>query len=181
MRQIKNLGLMAFIGALITLCSFTTYYAQNWAIKKDFSIKFEGTKVKGEFENLSGSITFDPKNLAASKMAVNVTVESIATGNFLKNSHAKGEKWFHADKFPLISITSTGFTESSTGNYLMKANLDMHGVKKEVNIPFTFTNNVFKGSFSVNRMDYGVGNMEGMSKSVGNAININLSVPVISK
>ena len=46
----------------------------------------------------------------------------------------------------------------------------MHGIKKQVNIPFVFLNNVFKGSFSVNRIDYGVGTLEGMSKKVSNAI-----------
>ncbi|HAD11476.1 MAG TPA: hypothetical protein DCF33_03460 [Saprospirales bacterium] len=54
-------------------------------------------------------------------------------------------------------------------------------MKKVVTIPFTFSNNTFVGSFSVNRMDYGIGSMEGMSKKVSNEIKIDLSVPVSKK
>ena len=32
----------------------------------------------------------------------------------------------------------------------------MHGVQKEITIPFIFENNVFKGSIQVNRLDYNI-------------------------
>ena len=57
----------------------------------------------------------------------------------------------------------------------------MHGVKKQISIPFTFSNNIFKGVFSVNRIDYGIGTLEGMSKKVSNAIKLEFSVPVVKK
>jgi polyisoprenoid-binding protein YceI len=57
----------------------------------------------------------------------------------------------------------------------------MHGTKKEITIPFTFRDNKFTGSFTVNRMDYGVGSMEGMSKKVSNEIRLEIFVPVTKK
>ena len=57
----------------------------------------------------------------------------------------------------------------------------MHGVSKEIAIPFTFLNAVFKGIFSVNRMDYKIGTMEGMSKKVSNEIKLDISIPVVKK
>ena len=52
----------------------------------------------------------------------------------------------------------------------------MHGVQKEVVLPFTFDNNVFAGSFEVNRLDYNVNTAEpnhGSSK-----FKVDVSVPV---
>ena len=45
----------------------------------------------------------------------------------------------------------------------------------------TVSSNVFKGNFSVNRTDFGVGTMEGMSKKVSNEIALEISVPVTKK
>ncbi|MDP5139092.1 MAG: YceI family protein, partial [Spirosomaceae bacterium] len=116
-------------------------------------------------------------DLANSKFAVSLDVASINTGNGMKNKHAKSDKWFDAEKYPKITFTSNKFTKTAAG-YSVEGTLDLHGVKKPVSIPFTFANNTFKGSLKVNRMDYGVGTMEGMSKKVSNEIVVDISVPV---
>jgi len=52
----------------------------------------------------------------------------------------------------------------------------MHGVEKEVTIPFTFDNNVFAGSFEINRLDYNINTAE---PEHGNAkFKVSVSVPV---
>ena len=95
----------------------------------------------------------------------------------MKNKHARSDKWFDAKQFPTIQFASDNFSKTANG-YAVEGTLDLHGVKKKVTIPFTFTNNTFKGSFAVNRLDYGVGTMEGMSKKVSNEIKLDISVPV---
>ena len=52
----------------------------------------------------------------------------------------------------------------------------MHGVQKEVAIPFTFSNDVFAGSFQVSRLDYNINTAEpehGAAK-----FKVSISVPV---
>lgn len=176
----KTLRYAVTIGAIILLSAFTIYNATNWQIKDGFSIRFTGTDVEGNFETIKGKIAFDDNDLATSKFNLNVDVTSIATGNWLKNRHAKSEKWFNADKFPTINLTSTKFTKSNNG-YIVDGVLEIHGVKKQVSLPFTFTNNIFKSKFTVNRLDYGVGTMEGMSKKVSNEIKLEISIPVSKK
>ncbi len=63
--------------------------------------------------------------------------------------------WFDAEKYPTIKFTSKEITKTSTG-YNARGVLDMHGVQKEINLPFTFNDNVFAGSFEVNRLDYNI-------------------------
>jgi polyisoprenoid-binding protein YceI len=168
--------------AIFTLLAsaFTTFNAIQWQITDGYSIKFAGKDAEGKFEKCSGDIVFDEKNLDASKFSVSVDVSSITTGNGMKNKHAKSDKWFDAKQFPTINFTSNKFSKTASG-YTVEGTLDLHGVKKTVSIPFTFANNTFVGSFSVNRLDYGVGTMEGMSKKVSNEIKIDLSVPVSKK
>lgn len=160
--------------------AFTTYHAAQWQINNGYAIKFAGSDAEGKFEKFSGNIVFDEKNLNDSKFSVSVDVSSITTGNGMKNKHAKSDKWFDAKQFPTINFTSGKFSKTP-GGYNVEGTLDLHGVKKTVNIPFTFSNNTFTGSFSVNRLDYGVGTMEGMSKKVSNEIKIDISVPVSKK
>ncbi|MBL7829863.1 MAG: YceI family protein [Saprospiraceae bacterium] len=177
MKLNNKISVTVLIGAFIMLSAFAINNAMNWQIQSGYSIKFSGKDIEGDFEKISGEIAFDANNLPNSKMNVNIDVTSIATGNWLKNRHAKSDKWFNAEKFPIINFTSSNFTKSNNG-YLVHGILDMHGVKKLITIPFTFQKNLFNGSFKVNRVDYGVGNLEGMSKKVSNEINITISVPV---
>ena len=52
----------------------------------------------------------------------------------------------------------------------------MHGVQKEITFPFTFDNNIFNGSFEVNRMDYNINTAE--PKHGGSVIKVDIKVPV---
>ena len=54
----------------------------------------------------------------------------------------------------------------------------MHGVEKEMTLPFTLSNNVFKSTFSVNRIDFKIG--ESMKK-VSDEIKLEVSIPVNKK
>ena len=161
--------------ALIVSSAFTVITAQNWNIGENYTVKFEGGDPSGEFKGLKGKISFDPADLAGSKLEASIEVATINTGNGMKNTHAKSEKWFDAAKFPLIKFTSSSITKTATG-YEAKGTLDMHGVQKEVSIPFTFENNTFAGSFEVNRLDYNVNTAEpehGAAK-----FKVDISVPV---
>lgn len=161
----------------LLVSAFTTLNTIRWKIADGYAIKFSGKDADGHFKNFSGDLVFDEKNLAASKFSVSLDVASISTGNGMKNKHARSEKWFDAKQFPTIQFASDNFSKTANG-YAVEGTLDLHGVKKKVTIPFTFTNNTFKGSFAVNRLDYGVGTMEGMSKKVSNEIKLDISVPV---
>lgn len=176
----RKISLTVMICATILLSAFTINNAINWQIADGYSIKFKGEDAEGIFKSLDGSLSFSESDLANSSFSVSIDVASINTGNGMKNKHAKSDKWFDAEKYPTINFSSRKFSKTSTG-YQVEGTLDLHGVKKTVIIPFTFSSNTFKGSLKVNRMDYGVGTMEGMSEKVGNEITIDISVPVTKK
>lgn len=172
----KKLVYTALAFVLFTaLFAFTAL--QTWKIKDTYSIKFSSKDVNGIFKDFSGNITFDPADLSKAKFDLTLDVASINTGNAIQNKHAKGEEWFHADKYPSIKFVATKF-EKSGSEYKATGNLEIRGIKKETTIPFSFSKNVFKANFSVNRNDFKVGKP---GADVANTIKIEATIPVSKK
>jgi polyisoprenoid-binding protein YceI len=165
---------------LILASAFTLVRSVDWKIGDDYSIKFTSNDPSGVFQGLKGNISFDENNLAASKFEVSVDVSTINTGNGMKNTHAKSEKWFDADKYPLISFASTEITKTADG-YQAKGTMEIHGVKKDFTMPFTFSKTdkggVFSSSFEVNRLDYNINTAEPAHGA--STLKVDISVPVI--
>lgn len=177
MKNTKHLFLAA---AILLLSAFTISTSINWKISNDYSIKFSGTDAEGIFKTLTGDVQFDDSDLASSHFSFKIDVNSINTGNGTKNKHAASDKWFDADNYPNIEFKSNKFASTKTG-YEVTGTLKMHGIEKTVTLPFTFSNNVFKAQFSVNRLDYKIGTMDGMMKKVSNEIKLDVAIPVSKK
>lgn len=167
-------------GAILLLSAFSVIHAVDWQLSDNYAIRFSGEEVEGVFEQMKGEISFDANDLHASKFAFTVDVNSIKTGNGTKTRHAKSDKWLDAAKYPVITFTSKAFSKTAQG-YVVDGTLDMHGTQKQVSIPFTFKDHTFHSQFSVNRADYGVGSLKGLSKQVSNEIRIEVDIPVTQK
>jgi polyisoprenoid-binding protein YceI len=160
----------------------TAVLAQHYKVAEGYSISFANADVSGTFDQLSTtSLLFDPVKLSNSKLSFKIEVASINTGNGLQNKHARGEEWFNADKYPFIEFTSTKI-EKTTEGYKAIGKLQMHGVSKEVSIPFTFTkkgnNGTFIAKFSVDRSDYQIGKK---NSGVAETLKITANIPVTKK
>ena len=160
---------------IIIASAFTFIKSQDWNVSESYTVKFNGGDPSGEFRGLKATISFDEKNLAASKFVATIDVATINTGNGMKNTHAKSEKWFDAEKYPVIKFTSSAITKTAAG-YAAKGILEMHGVQKEFIIPFTFVNNVFAAGFEINRLDFNVNTAEPAHGAA--AFHVDISVPV---
>ena len=160
---------------LVAGSAFTVLQSQDWKITDNASVKFDGGDPSGQFSGLKGIVSFDPNDLANSKFDATIDVATINTGNGMKNTHAKSEKWFDAEKYPTIQFTSSAIAKSASG-YEAKGTLNMHGVQKEIIIPFTFEDNTFKGSITVNRLDYNINTAEPAHGA--STFKVDITVPV---
>jgi len=118
--------------------------------------------VNGTFSGLKGNITFSPESPSTDAFDVTVNTGTIKTGIGKRDADLKKEAFFNADKYPTIHIVSTRVEKGkAAGTYVMHGNLTMKGTTKPVVIGFTATpasnGYTFKGSFNLNRLDYGVG------------------------
>jgi polyisoprenoid-binding protein YceI len=173
----KKYKFLLFAGLVLTLSAYTTIESTNWNIVEGYAINFAGTDAEGVFASMSGNVQWDEANLGASSCALKIEVNSINTGNGIKNRHAVSDKWFDAETYPHIEFSSDSFAKSASG-YEAIGLLKMRGIEKEVTIPFTYEDNIFKAMFSVNRLDYKIGSMKGMMKKVSNEIKLEVSIPV---
>ena len=161
--------------ALIFASAFTFISAQEWKVAEGSSVKFDGGDPSGEFTGLMGTVQFDEKDLAGSKFEMTLDVASINTGNGMKNTHAKSANWFDAEKYPTIAFTSSAISKTADG-FEAVGTLEMHGVKKEITIPFTFVSNTFSGSIEVNRMDFNLD--DGKHPKMLPSLKVDINVPV---
>jgi polyisoprenoid-binding protein YceI len=167
-------------GLILLLSAFTLNNSINWEISQGHSIKFSGTDAEGIFKTMTGDITFDESNIDSSQFSFTIDVNSINTGNGMKNKHAVSSKWFDASNHPSIQFESNKFSKTDK-EYLVTGLLEIHGIEKEITIPFSFINNSFVAKFSINRLDYKVGNTKGMNNKVSNKIKLDVTIPVTSK
>ena len=174
-----------FIVTIATLLPLAAVLAftlvQGWQVTDKYSIGFSSNDAGGVFKKFTGVIVFDEKNPAASSFDLSIDAASINTGNALQNKHAKSDEYFDVVKYPTIRYVSKKIVKTAAG-YQVTGDMDMHGVKKELTIPFTFqpsgNSGLFKGSFTINRNDFHIGKP---GPDVGEVIKVDVSVPVAKK
>ena len=88
--------------------------------------------VKGEFDKVSGSVEYDPANLAASKVEVTIDVASISTRETDRDNHLKSPDFLDVAQFPTITFKSTSVAAAGGGEYKVTGDLTIHGVTKSV-------------------------------------------------
>jgi len=148
---------------LIVLFSFFVYVslsAQRIDTEKSF-VKFKTTalmvnSVNGTFTGMKGEIQFDVNDLSDSSFNVCVDPSSVNTENEKRDDHLKTEDFFEVSKYLEICFVSTSVEKTKSG-FETIGNLTMHGITKEIKIPFTFENNTFKGELKIKRLKYGIG------------------------
>jgi polyisoprenoid-binding protein YceI len=98
----------------------------------EFSIKhLMVSNVKGQFNNLKGTITYDANNLAASKVEATVDATTINTRELKRDAHLKSPDFFEVEKYPTFTFTSKQFYRDGA-KLKVKGDLNMHGITKEV-------------------------------------------------
>ena len=167
-----------FAAALVTLITLPASPAfESYTIGPDYAIRFDTRGAEGTFGGLTGAVVFDADDLPASRFDVTVDARTIATGNATKDKHARGDAWFDVERYPDIGFESAAFAKTADG-YAVTGTLDLHGVRREVTIPFTFEDDVFEGALTVDRGDYGVDGPFPFGGTVGREVAIVLRVPV---
>ena len=92
----------------------------------------------GDFSGATGTLTLDPKNVAAAKLAVTIPVASVSTTNSVLDGELKSADWFDAAKFPSISFTSTKVTQTGPTSALVAGTVTFHGVSKPIVLQVQF-------------------------------------------
>jgi polyisoprenoid-binding protein YceI len=168
------------IVALLCVSVSTLLFAQDYkptdaGSTVEFVIKNFGINTKGSFTGLDGKISFDPKDISKSVFDVSIDAASINTDNNLRDGHLKKESYFDVEKYPRIKMVSGSIT-GDNGHYTFNGMLTIKDKTKDISFPFIATpmgdDYIFKGSFTINRRDFGVGG----GSTISNNCTVNLTV-----
>lgn len=158
--------------AALTLAAFPAFAVTNWSIdptsKLTWAVPFNKQPVTGEFQKWTGTIAFDPANLDASQIVINIDLASVNSKDDNRDGTLKSADFFNVAATPTATFTSTKITKTSQG-YVAAGNLSLAGVTKPLAVPFTLAINgskaVAQGKLQLSRTAFGVGKGQWASAS----------------
>ncbi|MHC3003306.1 YceI family protein [Gordonia sp. GN26] len=155
-----------------------------------FSVKhLMVSKVRGTFDNFSGTITVDENGAPSVQAEIDVT--SISTNNAQRDGHIKSADFFDAEKYPTATFVSTGVRENGD-DYTLEGDFTLKGITKPVTLDLEFNGTNpgmghgtvagFDAKTVINRKDFGIDiemPLEGGGVVVGDKITITLEIEAL--
>jgi len=124
------------------------------------------TKVRGAFNEFTGTAVLDSANPANSRVEVTIEAASIDTRNAQRDEHLRSNDFLAMQEYPQITFASTGVRLVDETSFEVTGDLTIKGVTKSITVPFEFEGAAtdpfgnqrvgFEGSVTINRKDYGV-------------------------
>lgn len=159
------------IGLLLAMV--TGAVGSTWTIDTDhsaanFTIKHMAiSKVKGNFNNVSGSVVFHDSGPNPFSIDMTIDPASIDTGVNKRDDHLKSPDFFDINKYPSIHFVSKKVVPAGQGKYQVIGTLTMHGVTHNITVALEGLEgevkdpwgNIRKGgqiTGEVNRKDFGM-------------------------
>jgi polyisoprenoid-binding protein YceI len=150
--------------------------------------------VSGQFNKITGSLGFDPQQVAAAAVAVEIEAASIYTGVEQRDQHLKSSDFLDVEKYPTITFKSTRVEPDGLDRALVHGDLTLRGVTRPVVLgacwagPAHFddegkiyTSFGFRAKTRINREDFGMtfnAEMEHGGFMVGRQVILTLNLEV---
>ena len=150
--------------------------------------------INGTATGVSGTVSFDPANPAATTGKIVLATSSLHVDNPVMKKHMLDEGWMHVSKFPTIEFVAGKMTNVKTSGTnitgTIAGKLTVKGVTKKVSVPVRLTylkgmlikrNRVpgdllvLRSDFTIKRSDYGI-NAGNNEEKVSDEIELKLRV-----
>jgi polyisoprenoid-binding protein YceI len=152
--------------------------------------------ITGSANGITGTVTFDPANPAATQGKIIIAASSLHVPNAMMKEHLHGDQWMDVAKNKEITFETKSLSNVKTSGDNTTADatgtLTIKGVAKEVTVPIKLsylkdklaarTNGMLKGdllvlraNFTVKRTDFGI-NPKAPQEKVSDAIELTLSI-----
>ena len=129
----------------------------NSSSEVSFQVKKLGIfTIKGSITGFTGEVSFSEEALTDTNFSVCVSPSTLDTGNDKRDEHLKSKDFFFVNEHPRICFQSISI-QSTVSGYEAVGKLSMLGITKRVTIPFSFSDGVFFGQFTLNRSDFNLG------------------------
>jgi polyisoprenoid-binding protein YceI len=173
MTPIHNLwfGSVIAFSAASGLATAADYNAVDVAQSKiGFHYSEMGVGIAGSFSKFSAQLSFDPTRAEAAHISIDVPLSAIDAGAAEANEEIPGKEWLDTPHFPVAHFESVAVKSLGAGQFQVTGNLSIKGHVHAITVPVSFVSRAnkgqFDGSFSFNRIDYGIGEGEWADLSV---------------
>jgi len=153
------------------------------------------SNVKGEFSRVSGSVDFDPSNLAVCRVEAVIDAASINTREPQRDRHLKSAEFLDVFRYPTITFQSTSIVSTGENSYDVAGDLTIRGVSREVILevesvtpeikdPDGFLRRGASARTHIERKDFGLtwnAVLESGGFVVGEGVDISIDVELIRK
>jgi len=142
-----------------------------------FKVRNLGFGVTGSFTGLDGKINFDPNKIQDATFDVSIDANTVNTGMEMRDNHLRKETYFDVEKYPRIKIESKEIAASNKrGQLVFSGKVLIKNLSRDISFPFTAEpvngGYLFKGSFKVNRKEFGIGGTSTISDEVEIALSV---------
>lgn len=101
----------------------------------NFKIKHLGYSwLTGRFDKFGGKFSYDPANISASKIEVNIDTSSINSNHAERDKHLKSDDFLDVSAFSNAKFISESVTKKADGQLAVTGMLTLHGVSKKITI-----------------------------------------------
>ena len=152
------------------------------------------SKVRGRFENFSGTINFDENSPTASTVNVEIDAASINTREQQRDDHLRSPDFLDAANHPTLTFQSKRIEQTGGDNGRLVGDLTIRGVTREVALdveyagqaksPWGTTSAGFSGSTTINRRDWGLEWNQALETGgvlVGDKIKIDIELELVKQ
>lgn len=174
-----------------TVPTATEIVAGTWTIDPShsevgFTVRHLMTKVRGQFESFSGTVTTG-SSLEETVAEATIDLNSVDTREPQRDAHLRSADFFDVENHGPMRFTSTGFDgATATGELTIKGvtrtvelDVEFLGVEQDA---FGNTRIGFEATTEINRKDYGVDfniPLDGGKLLVGDKVSISLSIQAV--
>ena len=157
--------------AALILSPALAFAAPAWTIDKTEShLTFQTTQaggaISGEFGEFNGDIVFDAADLAASRINISISINSIATGATDRDAELPKADWFDTSRFPAATFAASTVRSLGGNQYVADGNLTIRDKTLPISLPFVLQVRkddvaIVNGSVELDRTAFGVGQGDG--------------------
>lgn len=124
------------------------------------------TTVHGRFDDVAGTIRFDPDDLARSGVDVAIQTASVNTGVGPRDSDLRSAKFFDVEHYPVATFHSTR-VEGDAGRFTIHGDVTIKGITRPIALAAEYQGRDvnpsgvevagFEATARLNRKDFGLG------------------------
>lgn len=192
------MGMMPVVGALLLAGSA---FGATWTIDgKHATASFRVrhlmiSNVTGTIGGIEGSVEFDDKEPAKSKVTATLDATTIDTNEAKRDEHLRSPDFFDTAKYPKITFVSKSVKATGKGSYDVTGALTLHGVTKDIVLAVDGPSEAIKGmggemrrgltaTTTINRKDFGITwnkALDGGGAVVSDEVKITLDLELTAK